>query len=356
MPELKPHLKNLYRILPFKKSRMGYLRLDMNENVSGLPEDFLKEVMSEINPNFLATYPEYMALQEKIATFNHLKSENISLTNGSSPAIKYIFYAYVSPGDKILLTDPTYAMYPVYCRMFNAKPIVVDYKSDLTFPNEDFIGRISNEIKIAVVVNPNNPTGSVVEPNVLTEIIKKAADNDVFVIVDEAYFYFSTESVIELVRKYENLIVLRTFSKLFGIAGARLGYAVACPEIIENIRKVKPTYEINCLAVLLGEKILGNPNIIQNLLKDTKEGKEYLIQKLSEVGIEYKESCANFVLIKCNERVDEIIKKLAEKNILVSGRFKQDFLKDYIRVTIGNRMIMDRFWDFFIKIWQDINE
>ena len=201
MPEIKSHLKDLYRTKLDKESRRDCLRLDMNESVSGLSEDFIKGIFSKIDSDFLATYPEYISLKEKIAACSNLNPENISLTNGSSAAIKYIFYAYVSARDNILLTDPTYAMYPVYCRMFNAKPVIVDYKSDLSFPNEDFIGRISNEIKIAVVVNPNNPTGSVVEPHVLTEIIKRAANNDVLVIVDEAYFCFSTESVIEKVKK-----------------------------------------------------------------------------------------------------------------------------------------------------------
>ena len=352
MVEIKPHLKHLYRTKPEKKSRRGYLRLDMNEGVPGLPGDFVKDILSEIDPEFLATYPEYKTLQEKVASHNNLKPENVILSNGSDAAIKYIFDAYISPGDKILLTDPTFAMFPVYCNMFNAKSVIVEYKPNLSFPKEEFMNRISPDIKMAVVVNPNNPTGNSLERSELIAIIKRAANKSILIIVDEAYFYFYTESVIEEVKNFENLIVVRTFSKLFGLAAARLGYAVACPTIIENLSKVKSTYDVNGLAILFAEKILDNPDIIQNLIESANGGKKYLIQKLSEEGIEYKEGCANFVLIKCYDRANEITSRLAEKNILVRGAFKQNFLKDYIRVTIGNKMIMEQFWDSFIKIWK----
>ena len=353
MNKIKPHLKHLYRTETNEESRKGYLRLDMNEGIPGLPEEFVRGILSEINPEFLAAYPEYSILQKKIAKHNNLEPENISLSNGSDAAIKYIFDAYVSAGDKVLLTDPTFAMYPVYCSMFNAEPVIVEYERDLSFPKKDFMNKISSEVKMAVVVNPNNPTGSALERSELIAIIKKAADEEVLAIIDEAYFYFYPESMINEVRKYRNLIVLRTFSKLCSMAAARLGYAVACPEIIKDLRKVKPTYDVNALAVLFAERILDEPGIIQELVKHSNEGKKYLTQKLAEEGIEYKEGCANFVLIKCCGRLNEIVRRLAEKKVLVSGRFKQNFLKDYIRVSIGNRMIMERFWKSFINIWKN---
>jgi histidinol-phosphate aminotransferase len=324
----------------------------MNESVDGLPAGFVKNALKEIGPQFLAAYPEYNELKKKVAVHNGLQPGNISLSNGSDAAIKYIFDAYVSPGDKVLLTDPTFAMYPVYCAMFNAEPVMAKYKSDLTFPKDDFREKISSGIRLAVIVNPNSPAGSVVAPDVLLSIIEKAADNDVLIIVDEAYFYFYPHSVITQVEKYSNLIVLRTFSKLCGAAATRLGYAAASPKIIEDLRKVKPTYDVNGFAVLVGEKIMDSPDIIRDLVRSTDDGKKYLVEELSREGIEHSEGQANFVLIKCDERVEEVLKKLAEKNILVNGKFKQDFLKDYIRVTVGSRPAMKRFWDSFIGIWK----
>lgn len=352
MLEIKPHLKNLYRTVPDEKRRGSYLRLDMNENVSGLPQDLVREVLDKIDPEFLATYPEYRDFQKKIAAYNNLQPENICLSNGSDAAIKYIFDAYVSSGDKILVTDPTFAMYFVYCEMFDAKPVVITYRQDLLFPEKNFIDGISPDIRLAIIVNPNNPTGSIVENDKLITIIEKAARNNVLMIIDEAYFYFYPETLIEQVKRFENLIVLRTFSKLLGMASLRFGYAAACPAIVENLRKVRPTYDVNGLAVLLAERILDDHAVIKALIRETEEGKSYLIERLSGAGIEFRKGYANFVLIKCFNRVDEIVKRLADENILVQGGFKQEFLKDYIRVTVGNRAIMERFWKSFIDVWQ----
>jgi len=352
MPKSKAYLKDLYRTKAPAGSRKDCLRLDMNENVTGLPEAFLKKIKAEINPGLLAAYPEYTKLKEKIASHNSLKAENICLSNGSDAAIKYIFDAYISCGDKILLTDPTFAMYPVYCKMFNAEAIKVDYKHDLSFPEEDFRDKISPDIKMAVVVNPNNPTGSVLKKKSLISLITKARDNDVLIIVDEAYFYFYPETVMSQVKKYSNLIVLRTFSKLCGIASLRLGYAAASPRIIQNIKKVQPTYDINGLGALFAEKILDNPNIVRELTESVNRGKRFLTQKLSEERIEYIEGAANFVLIKCKTSGNEIIDKLAKRNILISGGFKQEFLKDYVRVTVGDKPQMVEFWNAFIHIWK----
>ena len=352
MPEIKTHLKNLYRTKLNDKSRRGYLRLDMNECVPGLEEDLVKEIIAQVNADYLATYPEYQKLEEKIAAHNNLDPANICLANGSDAAIKYIFDAYVRPQDKVLLTDPTFAMYPVYCEMFNALPIKVEYKPDLSFPAEELLNQISSDLRLIVIVNPNNPTGSVTDIGDLKRIIEKAVNNDVLIIVDEAYFYFYPHTLIRQVKNTRNLIVLRTFSKLCGIASLRLGYAAAGREVIEDLRRVRPTYDINGISLLFAEKILESREVIPRLIKEINAGKQYLVQNLSAEGIEYKAGFANFVLIRCDERVDEIMRRLNQANILVSGGFRQGFLKDYIRVTAAKRAAMEEFWQSFIKIWK----
>lgn len=351
MPKIKPHLKNLYRISDITESRKGYLRLDMNESVSGLPDDFIRQVLSAIDPESLAAYPEYNRLQEKIARYNNLMPDNICLSNGSDAAIKYIFDTYILPQDNVLITDPTFAMYKVYCEMFNAKVLMVEYNEDLSFPLEKFLSAISQDIKLAVVINPNNPTGTALDYGSLLTIIKRASDCDVLTIVDEAYFYFYPNSVIEEIKNYNNLIVLRTFSKLCSIASLRIGYAAASPQIIVDLKKVRPTYDINGTALLFAENIIDSPGIIKKLVEDTDEGKKYLAGRLNREAIDCKEGAANFILIKCHNRVNEVITRLREKNILINGNFKQDFLKDYIRVTVGNKGVMEKFWDSFIEIW-----
>jgi histidinol-phosphate aminotransferase len=348
----KGHLATLFRTNPHEQSRNGYLRLDMNEGIPGLPSDFVKRTVAAIDEGLLATYPEYQSLRAKIALHNDLVPENILLSNGSDAAIKYIFDAYVSPGDRILLTDPTFAMYPVYGRMFGTDAISVPYRPDLTFPWEEFMDRMVPGVRLAVLVNPNNPTGYAVPAAQIIEMVAHAAQNEILLLVDEAYYYYYPDTVIQAVTGFRNLIVLRTFSKLCGMAALRLGYAAACPEIIGNLRKVRPTYDINGLAVLFGERLLDDPEIMRGLIREARVGKDYLVQKLSEAGIPHREGSANFVLIKCRGRVNAIVSGLAEAKILVSSGFTHGFLKDYVRVTVGSREVMEQFWQAFIKLWK----
>lgn len=350
MIDAKKHLEDLYRTKP--RPRRDYLCLDMNEGMPGLPKAFVRRVTSKIKNNFLALYPEYQTLKNAIAAHNGIAAKNICLSNGSDAAIRYIFEAYISPGDKVLITDPTFAMYPVYCKMFRAKPVVAEYNDNLSFPMESFLKMLSRGIRMAVVVNPNNPTGTALKVKKIVPMIKKAHQNDILIIIDEAYFYFYPQTAIKLIKKYDNLIVLRTFSKLCGLAGLRIGYAASSPEIVNNLKKIRPTYDVNSAAALFAQELLNSSNIIKGLLKEMNAGADYLIESLKNEGIEYRRGAANFILIKCGNRVGQIIKHLEWKGILVNGNFRQAFLKDYLRVTISDRRCMRLFWKAFINEWK----
>lgn len=349
---LKAHLKNLYRLSSEDKlSRQGYLRLDMNEG-EGLPDGFVKRVLAAIRPEVIAQYPEYKKLVRLIARQDNLRPENICLSAGSDAAIKYIFDAYISRGDKVLLTDPTFGMYPVYCKMFAARAITVKYNPDFTFALPKFLAEIKPGVKLAIIVNPNNPTGYALPEKDLLAIIKKAYHCRTLVIVDEAYFYFYRLSVIKYVKTFKNLIVLRSFSKFCSMAALRLGYAAATPGIVDGLKKVKPTYDVNAIAVLFAENLLTDRSIIPKLARSFEEGKKYLSQKLTLSGIKHHCGSANFILIKCPHRTGEIVAKLKAKNILVAAGFSQIFLKDYIRVTVFSKPVMQYFWKVFWGIYK----
>lgn len=353
MPSPKKHLEKIDRVNLDSVSRRGFLRLDKNENPGGLPKEFINEVLSKIDTEFISSYPEYGKVKEKIANHIGLKPVNISLSNGSDNAIKNIFETYVSKDDNILVTDPTFAMYPIYSKIFNAHIISVPYHSIDFFPKEEFLDALDEDVKISVIVNPNNPTGSSVDIPFIEQALRKAQQYDSIVIVDEAYHYYYPETAMNLIHDYDNLIVLRTFSKMFSMASLRLGYAAANEQIVNHLQKIKPTFEVNSVATLFGAKILERKEIIDELILEESEGKRFLSEKLREENIECKIGKANFILIKCGKRVNEIMEKLEERKILIGGGFNQDFLKDYIRVTTGKMEIMNRFFDEFIKIWRN---
>lgn len=344
----KAHLKRLKRVSPSRPS--GSLFLDMNEGI-GLPKHFMQEVQKEFTSGLVSRYPEYGEINARIATHNHVSPNNICISNGSDAAIKHIFDAYVSPGDKILFVNPTFAMYPVYGAMFNAKLVGLKYDRDLSFPLKQFQAALSRKIRLAVIVNPNNPTGTVIKPEDLLSTIRIAHKNNVLLIVDEAYFYFYPKTVIGHIRNFDNLVVLRTFSKLCSLAFLRIGYAAACPAIIENLKKVKPTFDVNGVAALFAENLMNNSGIIDDLINATLEGKRYLAKNLDEAGIEYRCGHANFILIRCKKRPEKIKERLLARGILVHAGFSHSALKDCIRVTVGDKAIMKKFWDNFIKVW-----
>ncbi len=351
-PEIKKHLGGLVRTGFEKYPREEFLRLDMNENPAGLPQGFVRRVLKQARPEYIAMYPQYRLLQDHLARANKLSAANICLTNGSDAAIKYIFDAYISAGDKVLVTDPTFAMYPVYSRMQNGRIIAIEYERDFSFPFRRFMQAITSQIKLAVVVNPHNPTGSVIPAPQLMAMIKRARAKGVLLAVDEAYFYYYPGSVIRQVKYHPNLLVLRTFSKLCGMAALRLGFAAAHPSIIEALVKVKPTFDVNGIAILFARELLKSPQVLRKMLADFKAAKEYTLKRLRGADIAYRCGHANFILIDCGFAAGQISRQLAERKILVAGGFQQSFLQDYIRVTIGSMPAMQEFCRRFIPFWK----
>jgi len=289
-------------------------------------------------------YPEYGNLKKKLAKYTRSQPENITLGNGSDGLIKNIFDTYIKQGYCVTYTDPTFAMYPIYCSMFGANQQVISYDSLTEFPENKFLKSLDlYNNKLAIIVNPNNPTGCVAEEDTIHKILHKASDKNILVVVDEAYHHYYKKTMVDFVNTYDNLIVLRTFSKFFGLAGLRIGYGVAHPSIIHNLKKVQHTYPVDCFAVAFAEEILDHPELEEKLYNKFIEGRKYLIKNLEQEDIPYHVGEGNFILIKCNQ---EIVEKLKQLRILVKG----NIFDDYIRVTLGHKQAMETFWCNFMKV------
>ncbi len=349
MKYINENIKNTVRVFP-EQGRYNYKRYDMNENPEGLPKEFVQEVLSEITPEYLAIYPEPDKFVKKYAKFVNVNPENILTTNGSDMAIRYILETFGEPGKEVLTVSPSFEMYWVNCCILGLKHKAISYEPDFTIDVAKIIDAIGKDTRIVVLLNPNNPMGDIYERDEAEKIIKKAQEVGAMVIVDEAYHYFCKSSFIDLIDKYDNIVLLRTFSKMLSLAACRLGVVISQPENINYIRNGRLTFDVNSIALLFAEKLIERPEVIQQLITSADEGKEYFYQELDANGYEYIKCMGNFVLIKTKCFSKDVVSDLKNReNILVHG-YGNNLLSEYIRVSTGSREAMKIFMEAFLRV------
>lgn len=343
------NIKNTERVFP-QQGRYGYKRYDMNENPEGLPKDFVDSVLKEITPEFLAVYPEPDRFLNKYADFIGVQYENVLATNGSDMAIRYILETFGEQGKEVITVAPSFEMYWVNCCILGLKHVPISYEEDLSMDVNKIINAINPDTRIVVLLNPNNPVGNVYTEKEIQLIINKAKSMNAIVIIDEAYHYFYPNTFLQYALQENNVIVLRTFSKLFSLAACRLGVVISNPEIIHYIKNAKLTFDVNSFALLFGEKIIDNPQLIDNLISTEKEGKDFTLKSLKEKRYECKDCRGNFIFVKPKHDASIIAQKLeTEKNILVHP-YSNPLLKEFIRVSTGSKKSMQAFLDAFFEI------
>lgn len=323
-------------------SRGGYLRLDFNENTLGCSKKAIGALKS-IKPNYLATYPEYGKLRESLASYCNVYASEVLPTNGTDEAIKTIIEAYIEKGkDEIIIPVPTFPMYKFYAQLNEAVIKEISYNGDLSFPTKQVLGAINRKTKIVVIVSPNNPTGTSVSRNDIVKILRKAKINKSLVLIDEAYYQFYGKTSAPLIKKYDNFIVTQTFSKAFGLAGLRLGYAIANQDNIKIMQKVLSPYSVNNVAAACAMAALNDLDYVKKYVKKVNESKNKLYKALDFFGISYYKSDANFILLKIGKKANYFCQKLKEDGILVRNRSNDPLLEGCVRVTLGEKRQTER--------------
>lgn len=345
---IDPDIKNTYRVFPMQ-DRAGFYRFDMNENPEGLPKAFVDEVLKEITPEFLATYPEPDRFIAKYAAEIGLCPENVVATNGSDTAIRYIMQTFGEKGKDVVTVAPSFEMYWVNCKILGYHHVPVPYEADMTIDIEKILAAITDDTRIVVLLNPNNPVGNVYSEDELSRVIEKAKAKNAVVLIDEAYHYFYPNTFIDHVKTDDNVIILRTFSKLFSLAAVRLGVAISTPEIIGYIKNAKLTFDVNSIALLFGERILEHPEIKEKLIRDEKEGRAYILSVLSEKGYEVRDCRGNFIFVKPKHDTKAVEEKLKEEYKVLVHAYGNELLRPYIRVSTGSVRAMKIFIDAFVK-------
>ena len=217
---LDPNLASLNRIFDQNK-REGYLRLDLNENPGGLPQEFIDKVLADIDPEFVSQYPETLEFTQVLADYLGTDIEHLCLVNGSSEGIRQIMEAFTLPGGRIVGVTPSYAMFEVYAQMYGRNFVPVTYTEDLKMPVDRILDALTPETQLLILVQPNNPLGNVYSEEDFERLLAAADENEITVLVDEAYHYFYPGTFIKTALSREHVFVTRTFSKLFSLAGCR---------------------------------------------------------------------------------------------------------------------------------------
>lgn len=329
--------------------RTGCLRLDMNENPEGLPEEFVRNAAERITPELISAYPRKEELIRLIAEKEGLNEDCLSITNGSEEGIRLIFETFTKPGGQAVMVSPTFEMYRIYGEIFGVQIDVVEFDEDFHVSTEEIIKRINSETQLVILLNPNSPIGGAYTDREFAGIIEKAEETGALVVIDEAYYPFGVDTKIPLIKKYDNVVVLRTFSKLCSMAGLRVGFAAASEGIIGFIENAQSTYNVNSVGILFAEEFLKRADLWDRLTESQEEGRNFLTGKLEQFEYEYEGIQGNFILIKPRIGSHLAAQKLKEQKILVKT-YGSQLLKPWIRVTIGSKKVMEQFWKEFQSI------
>lgn len=345
---INENIKNLYRV-KFHDERSGVLRLDMNENPEGLPKEIFSRIIEKITPEYIATYPEKDRLMEELARHNGYSIQNVSVTSGSDEAMRLIFHCFGENGKDLVSVTPTFEMYDVYAKMFGMNHITIDYKSDLSVEPQDILSAISDQTGIVILLNPNSPIGAVHAEQDVRTIIEKAQKHNAIVVIDEAYHYFYAPTFMPLIKEYDNLLILRTFSKLFSIAGLRIGYVSGSKTLIHYIENAESTFNVNNIAILFALNIINDQNLIDELIQIEKNGRDWLANQLDHENYNYIAMEGNYILIHPHRDSQLIVAELKNRKIWIRD-YSRGILKGWLRVSTGSIDCMRKFWKEFLAI------
>lgn len=342
---INKYFEKLEAYTPGEQPRdIQYIKLNTNESPYP-PSDGVIRALSEAEISKLNLYPDpsCRALKEALAERYGVKAENIFVSNGSDDILNFFFMAFCGGNaSKVKFPSVSYGFYKVYAELYGAQYTAVPLNADFTVNISDYTDNSAN----VVIANPNAPTGLALSRAEIERIVK--ANPDRAVLIDEAYVDFGAESAIDLVKKYDNLIVVRTYSKSRSMAGARLGFAIADAELIADFEKIKYStnpYNINRLTMLAGIAALQDDDYYMKNCEKVAEVREYTSHRLKALGFELTASKANFIFAK-SEKISggELYRKLKERGVLIR-HFSSPDICEYNRITVGTREQMDRLID-----------
>jgi histidinol-phosphate aminotransferase len=332
MLEARTAVKNLHAYRPPLAGRQG-LRLDFNESTIGCSPRVLARLRS-LDAEALARYPEREPVEGEVADFLGLDTAQVLLTNGVDEAIHLLCSTYLEAGDEAIIVVPTFAMYSIFAQAEGARVVQILAGENFSFPLDDVLSRISPRTRLIALANPNNPTGVAVPCDVLLRVALAAPQ--AAVLVDEAYFEFHDETILSHAVRPANLLVARTFSKAYGLAGLRIGILAGDAEQMAMVRRVASPYNVNAVALAVLAEALRDQEYMEHYVAEVKRGRSLLEEELGSLGLHYWPSLANFVLVRVGAAYAKFIQGLRARGILVRDRNSDPGCEGCVRLTVGS--------------------
>lgn len=324
-----------------------YIKLNTNESPFPPSNEAIRLSREAAERLMLYPDPECTQLTSLMAKTLGVEKEQVIMTNGSDEVLNFAFMAWCDEKTPAIFPDITYGFYKVFAALNNVPFTEIPLRDDFTLSVDDYV----NAKGTVFIANPNAPTGIALGLSDIERIV--SSDTDRMVIVDEAYVDFGAESAVKLTEKYDNLLVAGTFSKSRSMAGARLGYGVAQPSVIEDLIRIKYStnpYNVNSMTAAAGIGALSDREYFEKNCKKVIENREWTARELSALGFEITPSRANFLFVRSDEISGlELYRKLRDEGILVR-HFDSERISDYNRITVGNAKEMQTLVDTIKRI------
>ena len=332
---IKPAVRALraYTLSPHRAS----VKINQNENPWDAPAEIKDEVLRRFAARKWSRYPDFVpaSLNERLAEFAGWKADGVIAGNGSNELIQALLMVSIGPGKRVLISEPTFTLYRQVATVLGGEVESVLLTPELTYDVAALLETIAQkQPDVTIICSPNNPTGCVMEPADLRRVLRVSHG---LVVIDEAYHEFAQQSVVPLLNEHENLIVLRTFSKAMAFAALRVGYLLASPELVREIRKAVLPYNLNTFSQIAAEvaidkyRTLLGPMVVAVLAE-----RERLYSAMSEIpGLHPLKSSANFMVVRADKDPRQIFEELLKRDILVRDVSGYPMLREYFRVSVG---------------------
>jgi histidinol-phosphate aminotransferase len=338
------------RLMRSASNAAAVVRLSSNENPYGPSPMALKAMTDAFSLAWRYPDEHEQSLADAVAKMHGVAAEQILLGNGSGEILKVAAAGFTATGKKLVVANPTFEAILAHARTAQADVVKVDLTADYAHDLPKMLAG-ANDAGLVYICNPNNPTASITPRNQIRAFLAKVPIQTI-VLIDEAYHHYvesnDYEGVIPLVRQHPNLVVARTFSKIYGMAGLRCGYCIARPELIQRMRSQQTWDSVNIMALVAASASLQDTEQVEQGRQRNSEVKKFVYSELDKLGFKWIPSHANFLMIDVRREVRPVIAALHERNVQV-GRFFPA-LPNFMRVTIGTRPQMETFISSFREV------